>query len=247
MNNVILRHLICVCLAVAITFCLLVGLWLLQAETPKDDKQETYTVQMMQVANDQAEEEQEEQPEEEPEEITPPELEPIAVPIPEPDGFIEVPEVHTDMPEIDFEPKDMIIETPIEKPKPKPIVQKPRPKPKAKPRVVKETKTGSNTGSFNSERVHGMSDVDSVPRALASPRPAYPSIMRSRGKEGVVRLMITIDKRGNIENVQVLHSDHSRFKSAVMRVIHRWRFSPGKKNGQPVRVKMILPFRFDLE
>ena len=89
--------------------------------------------------------------------------------------------------------------------------------------------------------------VDQPPALLSSVTPDYPEAARDRGIEGVVLLEIVIAKSGNVEDdVRVLESIPSLDQAAIT-AVRRWRFSPGRDHGLPVRVLLQIPLRFTLQ
>ncbi len=89
--------------------------------------------------------------------------------------------------------------------------------------------------------------------ALAGPRlkggfaPAYPVAAKRLGKEGRVRLRLTIDADGAMLGSEVLESSAPEFLAAVERELRRARFEPARSGGAPVKCLAVLPVTFRLE
>lgn len=76
----------------------------------------------------------------------------------------------------------------------------------------------------------------------------YPYGSRNDGTQGTVRLRFTIDKTGELVNVQVLQSSGDiRLDAEACRVVRSspaW--TPGSRRGKPVRVTYAFPVIFEL-
>lgn len=76
----------------------------------------------------------------------------------------------------------------------------------------------------------------------------YPDLAVRAHVEGRVAVEMVIEKSGNVTNLKVIKSlgagcDEEALR--VCRLLRRW--DPGRQNGVPVRVRMVIPFRFDLD
>jgi protein TonB len=91
------------------------------------------------------------------------------------------------------------------------------------------------------------SELDGGLRPLKQVQPEYPPRLRREGREGWVRVRLTIDREGRVMDARVLESQGGgAFERAVMDVIDQWRFDPPRRNGQPVRARAAKTFRFQL-
>lgn len=69
--------------------------------------------------------------------------------------------------------------------------------------------------------------------------------MESQGKSGRVICQFVVEKDGSISNAKVLKSDDPVLNDAALRTINRMpRWTPGKQNGKPVKVRYTIPIRF---
>ena len=76
----------------------------------------------------------------------------------------------------------------------------------------------------------------------------YPAEAKQKGIEGKVLVQFIIDEKGNVVDLKVLKGigygcDEEAVR--VCRMMRRW--IPGKQNGKPVPVRMVIPFHFKLE
>jgi TonB family protein len=76
--------------------------------------------------------------------------------------------------------------------------------------------------------------------------PVYPKIYLQTGTQGDVLIQVIIGFTGNVEDYRVLKSDGELFTEAAEAALRKFRYKPGKFNGQAVRFKIIERFRFKL-
>jgi TonB family protein len=76
----------------------------------------------------------------------------------------------------------------------------------------------------------------------------YPKDAKEKGIQGKVMIGFTVSKTGKVTNVEVMQSVNPLLDAEAVRVISvmpDWK--PGKKNGEPVDVKMNMPINFKLQ
>jgi protein TonB len=86
-----------------------------------------------------------------------------------------------------------------------------------------------------------------APAFLHREMPVYPLMARKLGREGKVVLRLTIDKNGNLQNVEVIDGAGYGFTEAAVEAVKKSTFLPAKKDGKPVASRALLPIRFRLE
>lgn len=65
--------------------------------------------------------------------------------------------------------------------------------------------------------------------------------------EGKVLVTFIVEKDGSVTNVKVIKSAHSSLSNEAIRVIKRMpKWIPGKKDGNLVRTKFVMPFVFSI-
>ena len=74
----------------------------------------------------------------------------------------------------------------------------------------------------------------------------YPEEAISRGIEGRLSLIFTVNRDGTTSDVLVERSLHALLDSAAVQALRRTRFIPGRHQGETARVRMRLPVRFQL-
>ena len=78
---------------------------------------------------------------------------------------------------------------------------------------------------------------------------SYPQEVKEVDGKGIVGISFVVDKEGNVTDVSVLKkTKFFQLDNEALRVIRKLpKWNPGKQQGRPVRVRMILPIRFELK
>src|SRR3990172_7727374 len=84
-----------------------------------------------------------------------------------------------------------------------------------------------------------------APVAVKKVDPRYPGEARRDHLEGVVYLYGVIREDGAVESVRVVRSVHALLDENAVAAFQRWQFEPGRKNGAPVALEVVveIPFR----
>lgn len=150
-------------------------------------------------------------------------------------------------------------------------VEAPQPVKKPVKKRVKKEKTKKRTPEKKSRKKELMpeqktvkkveeekEDVDETTGALArvqkasplyhyNPSPAFPKKARKRGWQGVVELLVLVDKKGNVSSIRVYKSSgYKLLDRSAMRSVKSWRFSPGRRGDEVVESEVIVPVNFSL-
>ena len=83
------------------------------------------------------------------------------------------------------------------------------------------------------------------PKATHSPDPEYPKIPVDAEPRGVVVMLIGINTKGHVELVHVLRASNEAFQDSAVNTVKTWKFSPAKKNGKRVPVKITVEMHFE--
>ena len=104
-------------------------------------------------------------------------------------------------------------------------------------------------GSFVALRANtaGVTDVDVRPTPIKTPPPEYPSKMKQRGISGVVALAVEIDETGAVTSCSVSKSSNPEFDQPAMDAVKNWKFKPAQKDGNPVKVRIVIPIKFSID
>jgi protein TonB len=88
-----------------------------------------------------------------------------------------------------------------------------------------------------------IADLDERPRPTFRPGPALDPELR-RKTPGEVTVIFVVDQRGRVENPIAKSSTDPAFEHPALAAVKKWRFEPGKRQGQPVRFRMRQQFTF---
>lgn len=172
-----------------------------------------------------------------------------------------------ELPEEDFPEEDSIdfVDTQIEddefyeyeevkKPAPKPMpVATPPPMEEEEPEIfifaeeMPSLKTckdaGSRSARWSCSQLEMLRYVNSQIR--------YPPIARENGIAGTVVVSFVIDEKGSLTDVNLVRSLEGGCGDEVMRIIGKMqkklKWSPGRQQGRPVKVRVNLPVKFKLQ
>jgi TonB family protein len=85
-----------------------------------------------------------------------------------------------------------------------------------------------------------------APTLLAKVEPEYSEEARKAKHAGTVVLYIEVTVDGKADNIRVQHSLGLGLDEKAIEAVKKWRFSPGKKDGKPVRVAATIEVNFRL-
>lgn len=88
--------------------------------------------------------------------------------------------------------------------------------------------------------------LDNPPRTRLQVAPQYPYAAKQSGLGGEVVVAFEVDERGVVHNPTVVSATAREFEEPTLRAVGKWRFQPGKKDGRPVRFRMVVPVVFNL-
>jgi len=87
--------------------------------------------------------------------------------------------------------------------------------------------------------------VDKMPVILNKPQPKYPNIARMAAVEGTVIVTVLIDENGYVEKATIFRGEAMLYKASI-NTAYECKFEPAIKEGKPVKVKVNIPFHFQL-
>jgi protein TonB len=85
------------------------------------------------------------------------------------------------------------------------------------------------------------------PELLYFASPDYPEIARMSGLEGTVVVVVEVGPAGTVLGAEIQQGIHPLLNRAALSAARKCRFSPGLQRGQPVKVRLALPYRFSLQ
>ena len=86
----------------------------------------------------------------------------------------------------------------------------------------------------------------SQPVPVYRPDPEYTEAARKAKYQGVVILAIVVDENGNPRDISVVKPLGLGLDQKAVEAVEKWRFSPGMKDGHPVRVMAKIEVNFRL-
>lgn len=107
------------------------------------------------------------------------------------------------------------------------------------------TKNPTNTDEPKSAAPNTVSTGSLNSRATRRVVPVYPQIARNASAEGIVRVYVTIDERGNVNEIAKSEGP-TLLRGAAEDAARRWKFSPTLVAGKPVRLSGFIEFNFTL-
>ncbi len=75
----------------------------------------------------------------------------------------------------------------------------------------------------------------------------YPKSALRAGIEGRVFVAVYVDKKGNVVKTEVVKGVGTGLDEAAQRAVAKVKFTPGKQRGKPVRARVMVPVRFQLQ
>ena len=95
------------------------------------------------------------------------------------------------------------------------------------------------------DTIYTRVDVNPVP--VKTPPPEFPNAMKREGTSGVVAVSIVVDETGAVVSCTVAKSSRAEFEEPAVTAVKKWKFKPAQKDGVPVKIKLTVPIRFNLE
>ena len=78
--------------------------------------------------------------------------------------------------------------------------------------------------------------------------PKYPQLAKQMHQEGLVTLMVEVDRKGMPVKVEVKQSSgYQLLDQAALEAVRHWRFQPERIGDIPIESKVTIPIRFRLE
>ena len=93
----------------------------------------------------------------------------------------------------------------------------------------------------NAQPVLPVGQLDEFPQPLFQAAPVYPLGLSFDGTTGEVLVGFVVDASGNVVDVTAVKSTDAAFEDCSIEAVRKWRFTPGKKGGQPVNTLLSVP------
>jgi protein TonB len=75
----------------------------------------------------------------------------------------------------------------------------------------------------------------------------YPALAVENRTQGVVQISFVVEPDGSISNIEILRKIGDGCEAEAIRVIKSAKWIPGENNKKPVRVKLCMPVRYQLQ
>ena len=93
----------------------------------------------------------------------------------------------------------------------------------------------------------GSTGVKVPPSVRNRRQPSYPQDLIAAGIEGRVMLLVEISATGRVLAMEIQRSSgHRRLDQSAMAAVRDWRFVPGRKDGRPAPMTVIVPVSFQV-
>ena len=83
------------------------------------------------------------------------------------------------------------------------------------------------------------------PKQISRTEPNYPLLARSARVQGVVEIEGMINEEGRIEQIKVV-TGHPMLNDAAVECVRKWKYKPGRLNGQIIEMPIKILVRFQL-
>jgi TonB family protein len=97
------------------------------------------------------------------------------------------------------------------------------------------------------ERSDVNAKADAPPRATYQVAPVYPLQIERAGQHGLVNVRFVVDIEGRVRSTFVTSSTNPGLDQPAIDAVLKWRFEPGRRNGVPVNVRVVVPIAFNLD
>ena len=96
------------------------------------------------------------------------------------------------------------------------------------------------------DRIELSGSLDRAPRTRLQIAPLYPAEARRDGRSGIVTVEFVVNEAGEVTTPRITGASDRVFEAAALRAVAKWRFEPGRRHGQIVRFRMVVPIHFSL-
>jgi TonB family protein len=94
--------------------------------------------------------------------------------------------------------------------------------------------------------LHKTQGEDRLPEVIFRIEPEYPYIALRAKIEGKIWIRVLVDQEGRVERLGKI-TGHPAFHESASKAVQQWHFSPALQGGQPARIWVRIPFRFELD
>jgi periplasmic protein TonB len=107
---------------------------------------------------------------------------------------------------------------------------------------------GKPNAPIEPERIVGPASVeyDTPPKLVTGNAPIYPLGYQMERRAGRATISFAITEDGRTEEFEVVATDARYWADHAIIAVQQWRFTPATKDGKPVRVRVVMPFHYEL-
>ena len=96
------------------------------------------------------------------------------------------------------------------------------------------------------QAVYTIASGITSPQPVARPSPRYTDDARQAGIQGTVWLSGTVETDGRVTDIRVDRALEPGLDAEAIKAFEQWRFTPGTKEGKPVRVRVNIEMSFSV-
>jgi TonB family protein len=118
----------------------------------------------------------------------------------------------------------------------------------AVPGVAPEQKSelAEATSPSAAEEVFHVGKGQSPPKPIHAPDPQFSEEARQAKYQGIVTLMLVVDKTGGVRNIRIVSPLGCGLDRRAVEIVGTWKFNPSTKDGEPVDVEIAVETDFHL-
>jgi len=108
-------------------------------------------------------------------------------------------------------------------------------------------KPGKTSSQDNPGELTYASHSSASPDYKLNPKPAYPTMARRRGYEGMVLLRVFVLEDGKVGKIELAEpSGYSVLDESALNAVKDWVFIPGRQDGKEISSWVEVPIKFEL-
>ncbi len=105
---------------------------------------------------------------------------------------------------------------------------------------------GTSQKDLGTEDFVDFSDLDQIPRPIGVSGFNFPRRLLKKKVSGRIILLLKLDPRGTVLDVQLDSSNLPDFDDFVLAEVSRWKFTPPTQQGRPVKAQARLPIPINI-
>ena len=105
---------------------------------------------------------------------------------------------------------------------------------------------GTSQKDLGTEDFVDFSDLDQIPRPIGVSGFNFPRRLLKKKVSGRIILLLKLDPRGAVLDVQLDSSNLPDFDKFVLAEVSRWKFTPPTQQGRPVKAQARLPIPINI-